>query len=65
MRHYDSVLLAMDEAFDNGIVLDTDGSAIADLARFDELEAELSSTEQSIANAFQSAKEQLARNFLR
>ncbi len=67
LESYDLVLLAMDEIVDGGIILEIDPQQVAQRVtmRGEDGGASLSLSDQTLSQAFASAKEQFAKNLLR
>ncbi|RKP04526.1 Longin-like domain-containing protein [Thamnocephalis sphaerospora] len=64
--HYDTVVLALDECIDDGVVLEVDEEQIASRVSkrgMDTIDVAL--TEQTLMQAYQSAKERLANSLLK
>ncbi|KAK9868753.1 hypothetical protein WJX84_006598 [Apatococcus fuscideae] len=65
LENLDLVLLAMDEIIDGGLILETDSTTIASRVTMRGAENETPLAEQTLSQAFASAKEQIARSLLK
>ncbi|CAG7853796.1 Probable coatomer subunit zeta AltName: Full=Zeta-coat protein; Short=Zeta-COP [Serendipita indica DSM 11827] len=64
LENLDIVVLCLDETIDDGIILETDSSAIASRVSRPRVEtSEMMLNEQSIMNAYQTVKERMQRGF--
>ena len=63
----DTVLLALDELVDGGVILETDANVIANRVSMRGVEGEQATplAEQTLSQALATAKEQITRNLLR
>ncbi|KAJ3156143.1 Coatomer subunit zeta-1 [Geranomyces michiganensis] len=65
MENFDLVALALDETVDGGIILESEPSLIASRVTKKSSEADMPLSEQTVAQVFQRAQEQLARSLLK
>jgi len=65
LENLDSVLLALDELVDDGIILEADPAILSSRASMKGAESDLPITEQTLSQALQSAKEQFTRTILK
>eukprot|EP01118_Nematostelium_gracile_P019235 TRINITY_DN884_c0_g1_i1.p1 TRINITY_DN884_c0_g1~~TRINITY_DN884_c0_g1_i1.p1 ORF type:complete len:190 (+),score=59.75 TRINITY_DN884_c0_g1_i1:112-681(+) len=65
LENLDYVLLALDELIDNGIILEADPIVIAQRVSMKGADSDIPLSEQTISQALQSAKEQIARSLLK
>lgn len=65
LENLDLVLLCLDEILDGGILLETDANVIAGRVAMRGADADLPLSEQTISQAFVTAKEHLARSLLK
>ncbi|KAI5007250.1 coatomer subunit zeta-3-like [Hordeum vulgare subsp. vulgare] len=65
LENLDLIFLCLDEVVDGGIVLETDGNAIAEKVSGHGLEGAGSFTEQTISQALATAREHFARSLLK
>jgi len=65
LENLDFVLLALDELVDNGIILESDPMVIAQRVAMKGADSDLPLSEQTISQALQSAKEQIAKSLLK
>lgn len=65
LENLDLVLLTLDELIDNGVIMETEPNVIANRVSMRGADGDTPLTEQTISQAFASAKEQLTRNLLR
>jgi hypothetical protein len=64
LENLDLIMLALDETIDNGIILEADASAIASRVTRRDAQRDLGGAEQTLSQALQSARDQLARSLL-
>jgi len=64
LENLDYVLLTMDELVDDGILLETDPSEIQKRVSLKGAEEDVPLTEQTLSQAWETAKEQLTKSFL-
>jgi len=65
LENLDFVLLALDELVDSGIILEADPAVIAQRVAMKGADTDIPLSEQTISQALQSAKEQIARSLLK
>jgi len=65
LENLDFVLLALDELVDNGIILESDPIVIAQRVAMKGADSDIPLSEQTISQALQSAREQIARSLLK
>ncbi|KAK1293762.1 Coatomer subunit zeta-2 [Acorus calamus] len=65
LENLDLILLCIDEIVDGGIILETDGSAIAGKVASNGIDGGASLSEQTISQALATAREHLARSLLK
>mmetsp|Transcript_15016 Transcript_15016/g.21004 ORF Transcript_15016/g.21004 Transcript_15016/m.21004 type:complete len:174 (+) Transcript_15016:85-606(+) len=65
LENLDYVILALDELVDGGIILESDPSIIANRVAMKEANSDIPLSEQTISQALQSAREQIARSLLK
>lgn len=64
LENFDYLLLCIDEIVDNGAILETDPSIIANRVSLRSAENDMPISEQSISQALQTARDQIARSLL-
>jgi len=65
LENLDYVFLAMDELVDKGVILESEPSIIASRVSMKGLNSDLPLSEQTISQALQTAKDQIARSILK
>jgi len=65
LENLDYVLLALDELVDNGVILESDPMVIAQRVAMKGADSDIPLSEQTISQALQSAREQIARSLLK
>jgi hypothetical protein len=65
LENLDLVLLAMDETVDKGVILETDPATIAGRVAMRGADADIPLTEQTLSQAFASARDQLTKSLLK
>ncbi|KAJ3021725.1 Coatomer subunit zeta-1 [Thoreauomyces humboldtii] len=65
LEQFDQVVLALDETVDGGIILESEPNNIASRVTKKSNEADMPLSEQTVAQVFQRAQEQLARSLLK